>query len=536
MKILIVDDDSLVRIALKTLVDWEEHGFQLAGEAENGAEGLEMIKKLHPDIVMLDIKMPVMDGIELLRRIRELKNPPKTLVLSSYDDFELVKEALKLGADDYLLKLDNNFDNILSVMERLSGQILESRRQQEQEAQVDHQIHKNINVLRKNFFYNAISKFYSFESDMLQSMDFLDIRLESDYLYCFLIRVEELKNLTESHSDNAPVMNYAVINIAEEIVSGPVHSYCIEWGPGEFCLIAAGNEKDTRLSEEQLRTYGGRLADMLQEYLNLMAFVGVGQGNGGALQAMQKAHHGAEMAVLSRFFRADRRVFLWSDTFVQNKKGIDYPAFNIRDKLFYALDSRDIKKFSSLMDQVASDMQTMDLSREAICNTVLKLYYMLSEYYEQNEIRINDVLNQEQWNYDELIRIESAASAQEKIFSLKNEIIQYLENDSSAGNKSLTMAKKYMQDHFGEEISLSDVANAVNLNPSYLSNLLKKDMGKNYSEYLISLRIEKAKNLIKTTDHKMYEISEMVGYPNTFYFTRLFKRETGMTPGEYKKS
>ena len=135
------------------------------------------------------------------------------------------------------------------------------------------------------------------------------------------------------------------------------------------------------------------------------------------------------------------------------------------------------------------------------------------------------------WGYDDLIHIENVAAAKEMVLSLKNDLEQYLKNDSGSNHKSLSIAKQYIKDHFTEEISLTDVANEVGLTPSYLSNLLKKDTGKSYSEYLINLRIEKAKNLIKTTAYKMYEISEMVGYPNTFYFTRLFKRETGPDSG-----
>ena len=270
------------------MVNWEEHGYELVGEAENGEKGLELIEKLKPDIVMLDIRMPVLDGIGVLRRLNEKPDRPRTLVLSSYDDFELVKEAIKLGADDYLLKLDNNFENILEVMEKISNDILNSRRQKEEDMQYSQQVQKNINVLRKNFFYNAINKFYSFESDMYQSMKFLDIHLDGDYLYCFIINAERLRAMSEEHNENVPVLSYAVINIAEEIVSGTLHGYCIEWNIGEFCLIAAAGDPHARVGVADLTSYGSRLVEMLGEYLNLDVQVGVGEGGSG-LKGMQEA-------------------------------------------------------------------------------------------------------------------------------------------------------------------------------------------------------------------------------------------------------
>ena len=214
----------------------------------------------------------------------------------------------------------------------------------------------------------------------------------------------------------------------------------------------------------------------------------------------------------------------------------DYiPLFALKDELFNALNFHDIKKVGFMLGNIAENLQTLGLTREEVCNIVLKLYYMVSEYFEQNGVTVKDVLVSRSWGYDDLIHIENVAAAKEMVLSLKNDLEQYLKNDSGSNHKSLSIAKQYIKDHFTEEISLTDVANEVGLTPSYLSNLLKKDTGKSYSEYLINLRIEKAKNLIKTTAYKMYEISEMVGYPNTFYFTRLFKRETGLTPGEFKK-
>ena len=517
------------------MVNWEEHGFELVGEAEDGLKGLDLIDKLKPDIVMLDIRMPVLDGIGVLRRLNEKPERPRTLVLSSYDDFDLVKEAIKLGADDYLLKLDNNFDNILEVMEKISNDILDSRKQKEEDIQYSQQVQKNINVLRKNFFYNAINKFYSFESDMYQSMKFLDIRLDSDYLYCFIIKAERLRAMSEEHNNNVPVLSYAVINIAEEIVSGALHGYCIEWNIGEFCLIAAPADAHARVGVADLTSYGSRLVEMLGEYLNLDVQVGVGEGGSG-LKGMQEAHHNADLAFFNRFFKSDERVFLWNDTFVPVNPNKEYiPLFMLKDDLFNAMNFHDTKKVGFLLGNIAENLQTLGLTREEVCNIVLKLYYMVSEYFEQNGAAVKDVLVSRSWGYDDLIHIENVAAAKEMVLSLKNDLEQYLKNDTGSNHKSLSIAKQYIKDHFTEEISLTDVATEVGLTPSYLSNLLKKDTGKSYSEYLINLRIEKAKHLIKTTDYKMYEISEMVGYPNTFYFTRLFKRETGMTPGEFKK-
>lgn len=149
--VVIIDDELLARVGVKSVLEWESAGYQILGEASNGAEGLKLILDKKPDIVITDIKMPVMDGLEMIKKSKEDKLNPKFIVLSSYDEFHLVKEAMKLGAVDYLIKLELDEQSLRETLEPVKQQILMEKERSRNESLIKHNINTE-NSLRKEFF------------------------------------------------------------------------------------------------------------------------------------------------------------------------------------------------------------------------------------------------------------------------------------------------------------------------------------------------------------------------------------------------
>lgn len=182
-RILIADDDTMVRIGLKTVINWEENGFVLVGEAANGLEAMQLVQEKKPDIVITDIKMPGMDGIELIRQLRQQSTPPEILVLSSYDEFELVKQALKLGARDYLLKLNLNPEELLHSLRAIAAENTAAS------PLFSGDDEKSRALLRQNFLWDVVSNYYMNGQQLEQSMRELEIHLEGRPVYCMVIKV-----------------------------------------------------------------------------------------------------------------------------------------------------------------------------------------------------------------------------------------------------------------------------------------------------------------------------------------------------------
>ena len=284
-RILIADDDTMVRIGLKTVINWEENGFVLVGEAANGLEAMQLVQEKKPDIVITDIKMPGMDGIELIRQLRQQSTPPEILVLSSYDEFELVKQALKLGARDYLLKLNLNPEELLHSLRAIAAENTAAS------PLFSGDDEKSRALLRQNFLWDVVSNYYMNGQQLEQSMRELEIHLEGRPVYCMVIKVGEVYRFEEATAEEIQTLRISVVNITEEIVSDVCCGYCFSGRTGEFDVLLTA---PVSAPDEAVLRLAKRLRKMLHEYLELSCTVLVGSsmqpGGAGIKEAFWRAN------------------------------------------------------------------------------------------------------------------------------------------------------------------------------------------------------------------------------------------------------
>lgn len=536
MKVLIVDDDYLVRVGLKTIINWEDYGLKVVGEASDGSKALELIVELNPDIVITDMKMPVMDGLELMRRISTLAPKPQVIVLSSYDDFHMVKEAMRLGAKDYLLKLEMDPDNLISLIGRIAREIEETEQQVGRQQRIDNQIRLNLNVLRKKFLRDLLNHFYSNEQGLQETMASLDIRLDGEYVYCFMIKVDELYRFDDVADEDLHILNFSIINIVEEIAHRDFFGYCFEGKTGEFYLLASHRKNpEAPIDQVWLVELGRRLSETLEQYLNVTAKIGIGEGRRG-LKGIQNAYRKAIRAMKFRFFSENERVILWKEVKDVSAQTNHYSILSLREKLHKAILYYRKEALEGIIDTILADMSRLKLSKQSISSIVMEMFFIISEYLEMYEEDARTVLKKSYGTFQQLVRIESFQGAKSWLEHVREDLLAYIgKGDEWTCQRSIARARKYMEDNFNRELTLKEVADTINLTPSYFTTLLKRYTGQSYSEYITHIRIEKAKQLLEMSDGKVYEIGEQVGYQNVYYFNRVFKKMTGLSPGEYKK-
>jgi len=536
LKVIIADDEAIVRIGLKSIINWEKNGFEIVGEASDGNQALDLILSQKPDIAIIDMKMPLMDGLALMRRLIELKKSPKILVLSSHDDFYLVKEAMKLGAEDYLLKLEIEPENLIHILKKIANKIEEEHKMAGLELNIDKNIVKNLNVMRKNFLRDVIGNFYTNEKDLMDSMDFLNIKFNSRFIYCFMIKIGELYRFEDVLDREIGILNYSIINTSEEIVNDLFNGYCFEGKTGEFFILASSKQsQESQFSERRLVGLATRLKEMLLIYLNITATIGIGIGASG-IKGVNEAYNLALGAIRYRFFKDDNGIILWKDVKSSEFQKDDYSILNIREELHKALSLHQKKELKLIFNGILDNLHEMNLSRNVICNLMIELFIMINEFFESYGVSIRKIMKNSYHSYQQLVNIESIGDAKKWVILIKEDLIEYIKReDAILYPRIISRIKNYIEKHFDEELSLKEVADAVSLNPSYLSTILKTYTDMSYSVYVAQVRVGKAKKLLETTDDKVYEVGEKVGYTNIYYFNRIFKKIAGLSPGEYKK-
>ena len=218
-----------MRLGLKTLISWEDTEFTLLGEAANGQEALKIIQTCKPEIVITDMKMPVMDGVELIRFLRKQNHPPKMLALSSYDDYELVREAMRLGTVDYLLKMDLSPEMLLQALRSLTET---SAKPQETGVQ--------LNALRTQLVKNIISRFFVSDRDLLEQMQQVGVTFKREPVWVTVLRPDSHTALDdEREEEQYRTISLSMINIAEEIAQDCLDGFCVEGYDGAFYILGS---------------------------------------------------------------------------------------------------------------------------------------------------------------------------------------------------------------------------------------------------------------------------------------------------------
>lgn len=523
-RILIADDDTMVRIGLKTVIDWEENGFLLVGEAQDGQQALELAQTLHPDIIITDIKMPGMDGIELIERLREKGVATEILVLSSYDEFDLVKKALKLGAKDYLLKLNLEPEELLRCLRSIA-----SAKASAPATSFSRESEKSRALLRQNFLWDVVSGFYLSEEGLEKSMRELEIHLEARPVYCMILKVGEIYRFEDVAPEELHTLRFSVMNITDEIVNDVGCGYCFSGRTGEFTVLLTGVD-----GAEPLEKLARRLRRMLLDYLNLSCTILIGGSGKPGSAGIKEAFWQANAMLSKRFYLDHDGVLFWDGQ--QQEPGQDsYSLSGVRTQLHDILVSGSTGELERVMGRIAEDMRRLSLSRSAICSVALELLYIVEEYFDKNDLPAARLLPNSFRSYEQLMHMDSLRAVTEWMRQLTGDLKAFLQREGEKGYPQVVgRVLDWIAAHYREGASLQEASQYVGLNPSYLSTLLKKYTGKSYTELLTDYRVEQAKQLLLMTNDKVYTVGQKVGYEDKYYFNRVFKRITGMSPGEFK--
>lgn len=529
MKVFIVDDEVVIRVGLKSLIDWEEHGYTIIGEASDGEKALDAIGKLKPDVLITDIKMPVMDGIELIRQLSKTENAPKIIVLSSYNDFPLVKEAMRLGAADYLLKLEMTPEVLLSVMNELRRTGSAVINSEEQQHIYEANIRKNIHVLKQKFFKDILN-FHMSDEELRQSIELYDIKLNLDHVCCLVLKITNTYGRVLVEDKDIELLNYSIINIVEEMLNEMFIGHCFDIRQSEFCAVVSLQDEEQESSAAELLE---TIVEMLRKYLNVDSVIGSGgwrQGIEGLKQSYREARQALDICVST----SQKVVVSWAGMNELPKERSEYSIIQLKDQLFETLQFGQSDRLSELFTNIKDELSRRSLSLENQINVCLELHYMLVDFFAKNNIQASEILGDTFKTPQQIMQTASFRQVLDWLDGMRNQLIAYITMSRNGGSRVVLKAKKYIADYYMNNITLNEVANEVNLSPFYLSNLFVQHAGVSFTDYLTYVRIEKGKELLKETDLKVYEIGEMIGYRNTTYFNKIFKKTTGLTPIAYR--
>lgn len=534
-KVLLVEDDFSVREYLKNAIPWEENGYHVIGEADNGAEALVLLEQECPDIMITDIQMPRMNGVELISKMKETGYPTKIVVLSFYDDFEYVRDAMKYGAVDYMLKHQLSEDKILKTLNEIREDISDSSVEEvrKENQLIKRRLQSNLNAIKRRLFQNLVEggedviteignelKQFGISSPEITFL-FGNIRLMNDRIGAFLI---------EEGRYDIELFEFSVSNIIEEVLQTEGHSLVSVENSLNYQVFFACDGLERELSTEK-KGYNTlyKALEKLKEYLGIQAAAGMSKAHCD-LRNTKKAVEQADFALENIFYKGYGNVYLFTGTvfsknsdYIYAEAGGFYERFKQRQEI-----SKNLEK---LLEHAKEERLHPQLFRKAEDYIMAVLLSILSGM-EKNYGEKPDT------GYDLHAISATYPECREKLVNSARRIEEYLErlHEETYEREEINSAIRYIRQHYEGNITLEEISGHVNLSRVYFSQLFKGETGMSFTDYLIQYRITEAKKLLRNTDLKMYEIASKVGIPDQHYFNRLFKNITGVTPAKYKES
>ena len=495
LKTLIVEDEVLARLGLHQLVDWEALGFSLLEDAKTGPEALERIRALHPQVVVLDLNIPEINGIEIQRHIVESGLPCQTIVISCNDDFTTVKEIMRLGAFDFLRKLNLSAEALTDVLLRCKQAM---GTQSDAPAEPDEPRLRRVSY--DSLLKNADSVFFARPYGCV-------ISVVADRA------VPQLSNL---EGQRPPL--FAQVKGGVCVVTRGEH--------GLYLLI-----RKTQSSEACEALCGG-----LEALWNARVTLGVWEGCIDGLAALNQALICVEGANLFACYDRPERV-LRLDRPVPAATAPDFDFGMLCGRLKLALSSMDegdvLEAVSAFFDTLRShDMLAVNLLKRMLMD-ILGLFSATAQRLRGN---IEDVLvNGENYHYRTLLAMNSLRMIERWFDDFARAFVHtFFIRHKSQSSDILHSVFAYIDGNIAQPIQLSAVAKHIGISENYLSSYFKKEMGENFVTYVNIRKVEKAKELLRA-NCLVYQVSESLGFENNTYFTKVFKKYAGMSPDAYRK-
>lgn len=535
IKVFLVEDEMVIRRGIKNSIDWEKEGYIFCGEASDGELAYPMIIKEKPDILITDIRMPFMDGLELCKLVKKELPNIKILILSGYDEFDYAKEAIRLGVTEYLLKPISS-GKLLEALNWVSESIRREKEDKDLVRKYMEEMRENTEHEKQKFFEQMIAGNLSM-ADALETGKKYEMSLSAGMYNLLLFRF----TLGEENRKSGELLGeaeYAIEKLTERL------EYVFEFQRGvegwAFLLMADNEEQ----MSERVKELSKDLEEIMKNYSTIAYFGGIGWPVA-RLRELEESFREAERALAARFTMELNRIISVEDIrMAQNVDTLDdieITSFGEIEKTRTMLEKFLNNGAEDEIDEFV-DVYINELPEENLKSVLMRQYIIMDAYIVMMSFceKIEGIEGEMQAQSEEL---KNSMKTIQTLEEIKNYIRMLLKKiigvrDTISGRRYsdiIEIAKDQIRKtYMSDEISLNTIAAEVGMSPSYFSSIFSKEMGKTFVEYLTEIRMDRAKELLMCSSMKTSEIGYEVGYKDPHYFSYIFKKTQNCTPKEFR--
>lgn len=525
-KVLVCDDEKWIRKGIIAKIQYHKFNFLQIDEAIDGKEALEIIENERPHIVITDVKMPNMTGIDLLKKTKELYPEIKFIIISGYAEFEYVQEAINLGAKGYILKPivdDNLVSNLNKVIDELNQErkinSLISSKDELVKINEEFKLEIYINEVMRlaedssyNYEQSFIHKYIKVGSKFMMALIRVPIDAAVKPLDTMFVKDKLVNLLKEKAEDNNAVM----VNDASD-----VHQI--------FVISSGSNELELKRSLEEYVTAS---VTKIKKMLNIQLIVALSGLTDKLCSLMYKQ---ARSAIELRIINNSKWLYRYSDLDKNKIKKFYYPEQKLK-VLSKCIEDGDFKNSYIMLREIFSFNEYQVNNCEYIHFLISECISVMVKVCNKKEIEVTSVIPFKLLMPDKISNYCSIDTILKDIGDAISSIIESGTGCNYYAKDIIAKSKEYIDEHYGEELTVNALAKKFLINPNYLSNLFSKETGFTITKYITKVRMRKACELLKETSINIADVSGSVGYQDPQYFYRVFKKEMSITPAEYRYS
>ena len=511
-RVVIVDDEPVIRRGLRETIEWDALGLEVAGEAADGAEALKLVRETRPEILITDIRMPEMDGLELIREVKNLDYNVKITILSGYSDYDYLKAAIRLGVDNYLLKPIDN-DELVSNLKNAVNEI-------EKEAAVNLRIRQGTVLLRSNTLRRLVTGNISPE-ELKEKAEFLRIPMDAGQYLCAVCAAGR-----QAGADRREAFFRDVI---AEKAGG--RELAFPDGDGNLALLLMPEEGEN--GREMLRAALEALAEKARREQGIQLMIGAGR-TAERTEEIRASYESAKEALdYGAFLRSGGIV--WYDEVPEPAEPgrLPDPVDDERMREHIRRGEQEALK-AYLKDSLDAAAAEAGATHHRIRNQIMHTAVRMTDCFRTIYGSMSAFREPEDFDYSRLFSLRGYTEMLDWLLQLCDGL--FGANRALLGRSSsvVGLAVAYITEHYREGVTLRQVAADCHVNTSYLGQLFRKETGSAFTDYVNDLRIREARRLLADPTLKVYEIAEQVGFTDYHYFLKIFRKVTGKSPTDLR--
>lgn len=530
LKVFLAEDEFVVREGIKNKIDWESNGLEFVGEAGDGELAFPIIQKEKPDILITDIRMPFMDGLELSRLVKAEFPDTEIIILSGFEEFEYAREGIKIGVAEYLTKPINASD-LLNEINKIADEIRKRKEEERMRAQYGKEMKESLRLEKKDLFKNLVMGQTSVAS-LIKMAEKLNLSVTALSYNLVLLKIISSKHDESEFSGSLVKIDDEI----EDFIDGRKIISFDRTPEGKAYLFMGDDEEEVK---KAIAGFEDMVKEQVSKYTTNRYFGASGKAVA-RISEIPTSYEAAAKAFAFRFFEKE-------SVFMDGSKEIDLPVgnpdnFNVNDVNPTKINREKVEGFLKTGAEEEAgffvDAFIREIGESAFNSSMMRQYIAMDTYFAVAKFHENLGLKRETVEaFDAASKfLINAEDTKEYIIRIIKEAIK--QRDRLSSNRYETVVEevyRYVEKNYQtEELSLNEIALNVNFSPSHLSMIFSQETGQTLIKYITDVRMNKAKELLKCTSKRSSEISALVGYQDPHYFSYLFKKTQGMTPTDFR--